>query len=40
MPDVEKKVDWKEQESNVVSTIKYFMADEVMYHVIEEESAI
>ena len=31
--------DWKDSETRVASTIRMFLVDEVMYHVMDEESS-
>ena len=33
-----KEADWKELEAKVVAVIKLCLADEVMYHVMDDES--
>lgn len=33
-----KKADWKEQKAKATTTIRHCLADEVMYHMMDEES--
>jgi hypothetical protein len=37
-PDDISDIDWKEHEAKVMATIRLYLGDDVMYHVMDEES--